>query len=131
MGLTNVLFRPFLWEVSNLSSFISAVEIWGFWIFLWLRRQNVATAVRAVTSNRLLAMGAPFMFFYAVTLGMAVANLGIIARQRIYLFPFLLVLLCETRQGIQARTPLRSQFTSSKTRVRAPIGRLTAGRGYL
>ena len=92
LGLFNILFRPLPWEARGIPGLIASVEIWGFWLLVWLHRGGAWAAVRQLRSNRLVAMGIPFILLYATTLGMSVANLGIIARQRIFLFPFLFLL---------------------------------------
>ncbi len=93
LALINILFRPFPWEAHNTMSLISSVEIWFFWAFVWWRRRQLVQTLRHWRSDRFLSMAVPFILIYAATLGMVIANLGIIARQRIFLFPFLFLLL--------------------------------------
>jgi hypothetical protein len=93
MALVNILVRPFIWEAHNLMALLSAVEILGFWGIVWYRRRNFINALRKWRSHPMLRVAVPFILVYSITLGMLVANLGIIARQRIFLFPFLFLLL--------------------------------------
>ena len=44
-------------------------------------------------ADRFLRFSIPFILTYSVLLGMLMVNLGIIARQRVFLFPFLFLLL--------------------------------------
>jgi hypothetical protein len=56
-----------------------------------------------------------FVVLYAVALGLMLTNLGIIARQRIFLFPFLFVLL----QGVPSSRS--SAVGAGKVRLRAVL----------
>ncbi|HEX6911937.1 MAG TPA: hypothetical protein VF142_16150 [Longimicrobium sp.] len=109
LALVNVLFRPFPWEADSLMTFASGVELWGMWALFLVRRRDVVRALRQWRSSRLLAMGIPFALVYAAIFGMLVVNLGIIARQRIFIFPFLLALLeaAPAPAGTGARRPAR------------------------
>lgn len=108
LALVNVLFRPFPWEADSLMTFASGVELWGMWALFILRRRDVARALRQWRSSRLLAMGIPFVLIYAAIFGMLVVNMGIIARQRIFIFPFLLALLeAVPAAAAAARRPAR------------------------
>ncbi len=102
VGLFNVLFRPLPWEARGFAALISSLEIWAFWVLLWLHRKNAVIVLKRFRSNRLVAIGIPFVLLYSVSLGMSVANMGIIARQRIFLFPFLFLLFvaAERRTGL-------------------------------
>jgi hypothetical protein len=103
LALVNVLFRPFPWEAANAMALASSLELWALWTVVLLRRRRVLAALRAWRSSRLLAMGIPFVLIYASIFGMLVVNMGIIARQRIFIFPFLLVLLEAVPAGAAAR----------------------------
>jgi hypothetical protein len=116
-ALTNILTRPFPWEVRNAQMFLASLEILGFWAIVWYRRRNFLAALRGWRSDRLLRLAVPFILIYAITLGMLIANLGIIARQRVFLFPFLFVLV--------EAVPLRT--TSRRLRPRR-MSRLNAAR---
>jgi hypothetical protein len=93
MALVNILFRPFPWESGSATMFLSAAEIWLFWLIVLIRRHNFVRALRHWRGDRLLRTAIPFILIYSIALGMMMSNLGIIARQRIFLFPFLFVLL--------------------------------------
>ncbi len=93
VALITVFFRPFLWETHNIMALISALETVGLWGLVWYYRSDVAVALRNWRSNRLLCFAFPFIFLYAIPFGMITANLGILVRQRVFLFPFLFVLI--------------------------------------
>jgi hypothetical protein len=92
-SFVNILGRPFLWEAQNPLMLLSALEILGCWAIVWYRRHNFVAALRAWRSQRFARLAVPFVLVYTIALGLAVANLGIIARQRIFVFPFLFLLL--------------------------------------
>jgi hypothetical protein len=92
-ALVNVLFRPFPWEASNPMVLLSSIEIWSLWVLALWRRRAIASALRQWRTDRLLSLSLPLIGIYAVTLGLMMTNLAIIARQRIFLFPFVFVLL--------------------------------------
>ncbi|HYR08012.1 MAG TPA: hypothetical protein VEQ60_09595, partial [Longimicrobium sp.] len=92
-AIVNTLFRPFPWEARSITALASAVEIcllWGVALYRWRR---LAAGVVAWRRTRMTAMGLPFVLLYAATFGMVIVNLGIIARQRIFVFPFLFAML--------------------------------------
>ncbi len=65
-------------------------------------------AVRTWRSHALLRIAVPFILVYTASLGLMVVNLGIIARQRIFLFPFLFLLLeAAPEQRVRPRRPVR------------------------
>jgi hypothetical protein len=93
IAMVNILFRPFPWEASNSMALLSALELWGMWALVWFKRKTFFKSLRNFRSNRSLRVAVPFILVYSITLGMLIVNLGIIARQRIFLFPFLFLLM--------------------------------------
>ena len=92
-GAVNTLFRPFPWHFPNLRSVLSSIEIWAISlsiIFLWMRMSRVEW--RRILRNPsiwvALLVCIPFFVFFTYTV-----NEGMLARQRIQLYPALLVLL--------------------------------------
>jgi hypothetical protein len=102
IGLFNVLFRPLPWEAQNLPNLFASLEIWLFWLLFLLNRRRVVQVLLSVRTNRLVAMAIPFVLLYASLLGMASGNLGVIARQRIFIFPFLFLFFLDMRRQRQA-----------------------------
>jgi hypothetical protein len=111
MGAINVLFRPFLWEVRSLTALIAGLEIVGVWALALLHRRRIASFVRANYGDRVFWMATFFILAYAAGLGMGVGNLGVIARQRVHLFPFIFMFF--------AGSP-RLQQTNSRPAVHTP-----------
>lgn len=92
-AMINILFRPFPFEARNVMMAFSAIEILVFWIIVWKRRRHLKFVLRNWRNDRLVKLALVFIVLYSATLGMMVANLGIIARQRVFLFPFLFLLI--------------------------------------
>ena len=92
-GAVNTLFRPFPWHFPNLRSVLSSIEIWAISvgiIFLWMRMTSEEW--RRIIRNPSVWVAClvciPFFAFFTYTV-----NEGLIVRQRIQLYPALLVLL--------------------------------------
>lgn len=123
MALINVLARPFIWEARNIMALISAVEILGFWTIVWLRRDNFVHALKTWRADPLLRVALPFIVIYAMTLGMLLMNLGIIARQRVFLFPLLFLFVeASPAPAGRRRRSRRSRILVSAAGVE-PLGR--------
>jgi hypothetical protein len=122
IALVNILLRPFPWEAKSATTLIASVEIWGVWIIAFIKRRNILAALREWRSSRLLSFSLILIPLYSVALGMVVVNMGIIARQRIFLFPFLFLLF-------EAKSRAATMITSSKVRDLAQRrGLLVAGK---
>jgi hypothetical protein len=112
LAAMNILFRPFPWEVRNPMMLISSIEIWTLWAAIIWKRRDVVATLRRVPQDRLLAAALVFCVLYAVSLGVMLTNLGIVARQRVLLFPFVFLLLEATvrtwanRKGKAASPPV-------------------------
>jgi hypothetical protein len=104
-ALANILLRPFPWEARNPQLMITALEILAFWAIVYYRRSNVLAAIRHWRKERLLRLAVPFILVYAISLGMLLANMGLIARQRILIFPFLFFLVEAVPAAVRAARP--------------------------
>jgi len=117
-GVKNTLFRPMLWRVKNLRSLMAAVEIWTISIgiiFLWMRMTNAEwkCIVRNPSIWVALLVLVPFFVFFTYF-----PNEGLLARQRVQVFPALLVLLATPillRQRAGRFEPLRRPSTISRS----------------
>ncbi len=92
IAFINVWMRPFPWDVHNMTSLFAAVEMALLWWLIWQRRNAVKLALRSWRKHRLLCFALPFLVAYTLLIGMAFGNLGLIARQRSPVFPFVLML---------------------------------------
>jgi len=137
-GVVKVLFRPLPTEASNLQNAAAALEgvlLMGF--LLW-RSPKIANNVRRVVEAPYLMMCVIYCtgFIYAWS---AINNLGILARQRSLLIPFVLALIVglgwnesirpRPKPDLAARL-LGAEVTGQRAQVRigAPIGNGRAGR---
>jgi hypothetical protein len=127
VAAANVLFRPFIWEISNSMVLLSSLEIMTLWGIVFWRRKNLIRSLRHWRSDRLLRLSLAFILIYSVSLGLMIVNIGIMARQRIFLFPFIFLLL-EADPGAALKAA-RQRVTSYRvSRGRPQDRRPTAGR---
>jgi hypothetical protein len=111
MGIVNVLFRPFLFEARSIASLLAALEITAFWgIIIW-RRRDIAAFYRTHRHSRMLWFGIVFTAAYVLLTGLALGNLGLIARQRVHVFPFLLMFLAG---GARVMAPLHDRLVPAR-----------------
>ncbi|MCI0416247.1 hypothetical protein L0222_26020 [bacterium] len=93
LAIVNILFRPFPWEAGSFLAAAASAEMIFFWSAVIAKRRRVWKLIRAWRSNRLLRFVVPLTILYVLMLGMAIGNLGIIARQRIHVMPLLIIWL--------------------------------------
>jgi hypothetical protein len=89
-----LLFRPFPWEINNFQAAVACAETFLLLRLLWIFRAGLkATFLRWRTDSFLL-----FIFLYVIQFSLIVgatfSNLGLIARQRVMMLPFFLMLPC-------------------------------------
>jgi hypothetical protein len=107
-AIVTILFRPFPFEAYNVQLLVQSLEglfLLGLTITGWRRLRQIPRLLR---TN-------PFLWFvllYVVGFALAFAgfgNFGILARQRVLMLPFFLMLLClpKPREAIFERLPLR------------------------
>lgn len=127
-GFVNIWMRPFPWDVHNLMALFACMEVLFLWWLAWRHRKGLRLAFKAWWRDRMLSFAAPLLFGYTVMIGLTFANLGIIARQRSPLFPFLFILL--TAAGTVAlgyrRSPRRLKLP--ERRAGSAGGRASGGR---
>lgn len=92
LAFVNVWMRPFPWEAHNLTSAMAAGELLVFWAVAWRRRSAVWLALRRWRHHRLLRFAIPMLVLYTLMIGLTFGNLGIIARQRVLVFPWMLLI---------------------------------------
>lgn len=115
-----LLFRPWPWEIHNVTAVISSLE--GlFLLFLFVRnRRSLYAAIRDWRSN-------PFVFFMllfsvqvSIILSAAMTNFGLLSRERVMLLPFVMMLFCVHEATAPAKAALRKKSSQQPTRL-API----------
>lgn len=107
LAFINVWMRPFPWDVHNATSAFAAVEILAFWGLAWQRRRAVRLALARWRQHRLLRFGLPMVVVYTVMIGITFGNLGIIARQRVLVLPFMILLLAAAPDPRATTVPRR------------------------
>ncbi len=85
----NTLFRPFPWEANGATALLASAEVLVLWGLVWGRRRAAVEFFRAHSHHRVLWMAVVFVALYSTALGMSLGNVGIIARQRVHILPFL------------------------------------------
>lgn len=101
-GILDVLARPFIWESGSLLTFASALEINSVLLLLWIRRRSVKLFFKNGLKHRLSTFVLSFVLIYVVSVGLFENNIGLIARHRSIIFPFLFLMAFaydETVQG--------------------------------
>lgn len=117
MALITIMARPFPWEAKGIQ-LLSAAEMTLFWAIAAFQWRPIWNFLKNWRQNAFVRLALPLVFGISLMYGLAFANLGIIARQRSIILPFMLVLLAAIRLG--GRQPSR-----------APISPLLPQRGGL
>lgn len=91
-GVVDVLARPFLWEGTNPLALASALEINLVLLLLYLNRRSLMMFLREGLRHRLSTFILAFVGIYILSVGMFENNIGLIARHRSILFPFLFIM---------------------------------------
>lgn len=121
MAAVNVLFRPLPWEISNSMVLLSSLEIMTFWAIVFSRRRNLMRSLRYWRSDRFLRLSLAFILLYSVGLGLMIVNIGILARQRIFLFPFVFLLIeADPRAALAAARHRGSHSPSAENDLEEP-----------
>jgi hypothetical protein len=121
-------FRPFPWEANSLQALIQSMEsvfILGLLAWSWPRVRTVGRRIRThpyVTFC--LVYGVLFVYAYS-TFG----NFGLLARQRVLLYPFVLVMTCLPRDSAPRPRLWPSPNNASERRHRAAGPKQEARRG--
>jgi len=126
-----VLFRPFPQEASNIASLMSATEGMLLLGLLIASRNRIRSVPRLIRTTPYLAYALGFTTAFVVAFS-RFANFGILARQRVQVIPFVLVLIALPRfrdlvandappdepDPAPERTPVRPSFGPTGTRRR-------------
>ena len=91
-AFVTVLYRPFVFEANNQLALLTAIE--GAWLLLftvWRLRWGIA-ALRSMRRQPYVALAVGYTLLFVVAFS-SMPNFGLLARQRVQLFPFFLVLL--------------------------------------
>jgi hypothetical protein len=114
-GVIDVVARPFLWESSNLLSLATALEINFMLLILFLNRRSVLTFIRNSLKNRLSTFALSFIVIYVLSVGIFENNIGLIARHRTIMFPFLFLMAYSYAHVPKGRTNIKPTVVSPAT----------------
>ncbi len=89
----NILLRPFPWEVSGFLQVITFAELYFIWFLVIKNWKSFMRALKSIRRDRLVAFSVVFILLFSLGAGLALSNLGLIARQRIILYPFMFILI--------------------------------------
>jgi hypothetical protein len=134
MAYVNILLRPFPWEAHNPQALVAALEIVVFWVVVYRRRRRILGVLRHWRKDRFLRLALPLTLLYVAMIGLVFGNLGIIARQRVVILPFLFLFLeaiprsyaeqilerARSRAGSRRPTPQRPAVAATSALRRAP-----------
>ncbi len=85
----NTLLRPFPWEAEGSTAMLASFEVLALWLLVAFRRRPILSFVRAYRWSPLFWTALVFVAVYSLALGLSIGNIGIIARQRIHILPFI------------------------------------------
>jgi hypothetical protein len=93
IAVATVLFRPFLFEVSNTQSLAASLETTFLLGLCLVRWRWIGAALRSIRRQPYVAMAIAYTGLFILAFS-AFANFGLLARERAQLFPLFLVMLC-------------------------------------
>ena len=101
-----ILFEPYPWEVANIAQFLVSLENFVLLGLLILGLKQFAKNMARIRTDYVLAVSL-FAAIGLLVILSPLANIGLIARQKIQLLPFLMILLTEcpvlTKRGSAGR----------------------------
>ena len=92
LATVTVLFRPFVFETHNLQSLLAAIEGTALMIFCLVRFRWGWAAIRSLRRQPYVVFSLVYSVLFIVAYS-SYANFGLLARQRVQLYPFFLILL--------------------------------------
>lgn len=102
-SLITILFRPWPFEANNLQNLIAAIEGTLLAVLFFRSRRRLLAIPRQIRGHPYLLVVLVYTVLFAFAFS-TFSNFGIVARQRVQLFPFVLVLLALPVPG-QRRAP--------------------------
>lgn len=99
----NIWMRPFPWEVHNLTSLVTTLELMALWVLIWRQRRSVLSTFKHWRNHHVWRFATIAVIGYTLLIGYTFGNLGIIARQRTPMFIFLFMILVAAPYPVLAR----------------------------
>jgi hypothetical protein len=119
MALVTIMARPFPWEARGIA-ILSAAEMTLFWGIAGFKWRRIWAFLRNWRDNAFARFAFPLVIGISLMYGLAFANLGIIARQRSVILPFMMTLLAASslgRLGQQAPTAAPARLVTARGRL--------------
>jgi hypothetical protein len=91
-AFVTVMFRPFIFEVTSATAAVAAIESTGLIVLAVASRRRIAAAFKDARQTPYVLMAGIYVLTFAFAWS-ALGNLGIIARQRVQVLPFLVLFL--------------------------------------
>jgi hypothetical protein len=126
LAVVSVLFRPFPFEANNLLALITSLEEMIILIWSLVRWRSIVQAIRSFRRSPYAAVAILYTAGSIAALS-AVANFGIVARQRTLIFPMYFVLVCFAARTRKRPTGVTTTDVSLETRASREVS--TAGAG--
>lgn len=111
-----VMFRPLPFEVRTFTQFLSSLESAALLTLVIIWRRRIFGAISQILSDPYLRFAILYTLAFAFAWS-SVGNLGIIARQRVQVLPFLLIFLCWS--PVVTRTESKSSPDTFKLKTEA------------
>ena len=123
-ALLTSLFRPFIFEVHNVPSFVSALETTVLTL-LFVRvlfGRNLGRVRDEILGSPFLVFCVVFVVAFGVAVGLSTSNLGTLSRYRSPLLPFLAALLLSVSKPFFARSVSHREHASRPVAIAQPPG---------
>lgn len=104
MATVSVLLRPFPWEATSLQALVAAAESMLLLGLCWLSRRRLLALPGLLRRQPYVAFAVTYTLLFIVAFS-SFANFGILTRQRVQVFPLVLVLLALPPSARRARKP--------------------------
>jgi hypothetical protein len=105
-----LMFRPFPWEINNLTAVFASGEGIALFIFAFCRRKYFFRLLRNARSSPLVVFSLLFFLLFSVVFSISISNFGLLARQRVMVLPLLLTLIVASKSfpSRPARNPVHA-----------------------
>jgi hypothetical protein len=88
-----LMFRPFLWEVTNLTAVLASCESIMLFLVIFFRRKYLFRLLRNARSNPLVVFAISFFLIFSAVFSISISNFGLLVRQRVMVLPLILTLI--------------------------------------
>lgn len=119
IAIVTVLFRPLAFEAHNPQALVASLEGTFLLYLVIVHRGSLRRAQREACRHPYVAMAICYTILFCVAFA-NLGNFGIIARQRVQVLPFALVLLCLTSSSRALRQPPQLAAAEQLPSLKAP-----------